>query len=460
MKQMIFLMGLLFSSAIGSIYQPFWGVAVYYLLAVLRPQYIWAWSLPPGWRWSLAAAAIVLVSFVFRIHTAIPRLRLNAVTGPMVVFSLLLMFSCVTAFDPLLAQGYAIEYAKIIGLAVIGGALISSLSQLRWMVLVVFLGLGYVAWDINALYIFDGRLDIYHRGFGGLDNNGAALMLAMGAPLALAFALGGTRRWHRLGAGFLGLLIVHAVLMSYSRGAMVASLVGVVWMLVHHRRRFEAVVAAAIITAAVSVMAGPEIRARFYSTANYRQDESAASRFNSWSAAWQMAVDNPVLGQGIRNAGEYTLNYGVGQQGRTIHSQYLQIAADSGIPAMLVYTAMVGLALANLYHCRRLCLDRIDHPPDGAAPLDDHEHRDMHLYALVAMACHCSLLIFAVGAVFLSLEVFELPWMMLVVAGLFPGLLREHMDQLTPSTEAPAPAAPSSPAPQRARLRLAGVLSR
>src|SRR5262249_22149719 len=34
----------------------FWGVAVYYLFAVLRPQFLWGWSLPQGVSWSYYVA--------------------------------------------------------------------------------------------------------------------------------------------------------------------------------------------------------------------------------------------------------------------------------------------------------------------------------------------------------------------------------------------------------------------
>ena len=43
---------------------------------------------------------------------------------------------------------------------------------------------------------FQGRLDVYNRGYGGLDNNGAGLMLAMGIPMAV-YAWEGVSRWWR-----------------------------------------------------------------------------------------------------------------------------------------------------------------------------------------------------------------------------------------------------------------------
>ncbi len=56
------------------------------------------------------------------------------------------------------------------------------------------------------------------------------------------------------------------------------------------------------------------------------------SRFDSWKAGWLIASDYPVLGAGVRNADLLSHRYGADRIGRAIHSQYIQIAADSGFP--------------------------------------------------------------------------------------------------------------------------------
>ena len=46
MKQLLFMAAMTLAGTIGVVYRPFWGVAVYYLFATLRPQYLWQWVLP------------------------------------------------------------------------------------------------------------------------------------------------------------------------------------------------------------------------------------------------------------------------------------------------------------------------------------------------------------------------------------------------------------------------------
>ncbi len=49
--------------------------------------------------------------------------------------------------------------------------------------------LAYIAYEVNIKYLTEGRLDIWLNGYGGVDNNLAGLMLAVGVPLSL-FVLG------------------------------------------------------------------------------------------------------------------------------------------------------------------------------------------------------------------------------------------------------------------------------
>src|SRR5713226_1716889 len=72
MKQLLFLILLTLIGTIGAFsISPFWGVAVYYFLAVLRPQFIWDWALIPydadKVRWSFyVAIATILAAFAHK----------------------------------------------------------------------------------------------------------------------------------------------------------------------------------------------------------------------------------------------------------------------------------------------------------------------------------------------------------------------------------------------------------
>ena len=233
-------------------------------------------------------------------------------------------------------------------------------------------------------------------GYGGLDNNGAGLMLAMGVPLCY-FAWEGMRRWFRW--AFLALIpvIIHAVLMSYSRGAMVSLIAGVPFYLLRSRRKIQLVVILAGVGFLIPVLAGKEIRERFFTLNNTEIDASANERRASWAAAWRIAKENPIFGVGIRNSNLISKEYGADMEGRTIHSQYLQTAADSGFVALALYLAALTAFWFSTRKARLEALKR-----------NDSDGREAY-----AAACGVegAMIVFCVGAAFLSLENFELPYL-------------------------------------------------
>ncbi len=468
MKHFLFLSLITMAGALGAVVDVFWALLLYYALAVLRPQYLWAWSLPADLRWSLVAAVLVIAGVALHWTRLLRQAHFTGIFWMMLSYACIVMLSCLTAFDPETAQRWAIEYGKIFLIALLACIIIRHIWHVQLLALVILACLGYTAWEVNSLYFFDGRLDIYHYGLGGLDNNGAGLAMAMGLPFAYALGVSGTKGWQRALGGVLALLLLHAVLMSFSRGAMLASLAGGIWLVLHHRPRWQAPVFLIAAILAVSVLAGQEIRDRFASSGEYRTDASAQLRFESWNAAWSMAWENPILGKGIRNADKLSFNYGADNQGRTIHSLYLQIAADSGIPAMALYIALLLAAVWNYRSVRQRCLQP-DYGPAPNGSRDGPVHKaqspalsaQLHQTAAIALACQTSLLIFAMGAMFLSVEVVELPWLLIAMGGVLPVVLERHLrsaqrksDPMPSKDEAPAePATPAARRPRSKRLR-------
>lgn len=435
MKQLLFMTVLTGIGVTGAVVHAFWGVLLYYTYAVLRPQYLWEWSLPAGVRWSLIAAGAAVVGVVLNLPRILSRARWNPVATLIVVFGTLLLMSTLSAVDPDVAAKWGVEYAKIFTMAILATLVIDHLRHIRHLAVMILLCTGYVAYEINSLYVFDGRLDIFHYGYGGLDNNGAGLMLAMGLPFAYAFFRHASSVMVRVGCALVSLLMIHAVLMSYSRGAMLSAIVAGLWLLWHHRPRRHAAIIAAVVMMLTGVMAGKEIRDRFLSIQQYQQDGSSQSRIESWSAAWRMTWDHPLTGVGIRNSNLLSYNYGADVYGRTIHSQYLQVAADCGVPAMIVYVTLCVTAVRRMRRLRReIDAQQPSHGEPGGldAAQGDEADRDKPrpvtdpLYGTLALAVETSLITFCFGGLFLSLEVFELPWLLFAMAGALPVAVRHH----------------------------------
>jgi probable O-glycosylation ligase (exosortase A-associated) len=275
---------------------------------------------------------------------------------------------------------------------------------------------------MNFLYFTAGRMDIYHKGYGGLDNNGAGLMLAMGIPLALNAWEGIKKIWRW--AFLAGVpLLLHAVLMSYSRGAMLSVLVATPLLIVRTRKRLQFTGAFILLVACVPVLAGQEIRARFFTLEDYQNDGSANSRFGSWQAAIKIANEYPVFGVGIRNSNLMSYDFGADMEGRTIHSQYFQTLADSGYVGLGLYLVALASAWLAMRRARKRLIGRTD--------------ESSRLAINLLNGAEGSLVVFCVGGAFLSLEVFELPYIVAFI-GIQTAML---------TSQAPEPSITAVPAP-------------
>jgi probable O-glycosylation ligase (exosortase A-associated) len=434
MKQTLLMIVLTLMGTVGVLIEPFWGVAVYYLFAVLRPQYLWRWALPADVSWSFYVAVATMIAAVWKLLAGpgpepAPR-HFSALHVFLACFAGWVALSALTAANQQVTQPWLIEYAKIFAMFFCAAVIIGNLQQIWVLYLVATLAVGYIAYEVNSLYLFQRYLGIFHNGYGGLDNNGAGLLLAMGLPLCIfaAEASRGPWRWALLA---MVPVLVHAVLLTYSRGAMVSLLVVCPLIFLRSRYKRAMCLGALCLALAMPTLAGREIRAEFFSVQKYDADSSAQSRFGSWSAAWNIAKDHPALGVGPRNSPLIAYRYGADIEGRVIHNQYLQLAADSGFPALLFYLAVLGATSRSLRRTRR-------ESRRGTELYDRRAH---------AMACgvETSLAVFAFGGLFLSLEVFELPFLLILIGAHLGLVVRGRQSEAAPAVAVETGAAPPWP---------------
>lgn len=426
MKQTLFLVAISCYCAFRSLFDPFWAVLLYYGLAVLRPQAIWQWSLPEGVRWSLYAAILAVAATALN-FSSVRSLVQRTFVWLLLGYCLLLVCSYVFAIDHEIAGKYGWEYVKIFVMLFVACYVVNRRWHFRYLGLCIFACLAYLVYEVNALYLFDHRLDIYHSGYGGLDNNGAGLMLVMAVPFCYHLFLA-EKRWWRWGYVACVIPTAHAVMLTYSRGAMLSGAVcGIGMVLTASRKRLRAVAALAVLGALVLSLAGKEVQDRFLTIKQEDRDTSQQSRLDSWRAGLKIARDYPLFGAGIRCSNLLTKQYGADMEGRTIHNVYIQIMADSGFPAGGVYILLVAWSLKWL----RIGARRSD------GRLEEVEARWHHH---LCKAAFWSLATFAFGSFFLSLEQVELPYLLFLMGGVASGLSDMR-------SKAPGAASKGAPAP-------------
>ena len=257
------------------------------------------------------------------------------------------------------------------------------------------------------------------------------LLLALGCALA-------DRGLARLAAGGASLLLGVAVLLTGSRGTFLATAVAVlVWLCATgpRTRRSLWLVPAVL----VLLLALPGVGSRLASLNGPQTasgtDPSLDGRRNALAYGTSMFLDHPLLGVGpgnfIREVATYQRRAGDSTPPIAAHNLYVQQAAETGTPGLLVWLGFLATALATAYRALRGARARA---PTG-------ERRTALPAALLG-----ALAGWAVAGLFLHLADFDA--LGLVVAAALV---------LTPAALSPAPPQPQ-PLVLRRRRRLVAVL--
>lgn len=413
-KQTIFMLLVTGGSVVGSlVWGPFIGILVYYAFAVLRPQHMWQYALPEGFQWSMYVAVAAIAA------AAANRLRLIGypTTGPtagarvpvwspihwlMIAFALWMTLCYVKAENQDKAWVTFDIYLKTAVMFVVAALCVHRLGQM-WLMTAVIAVMGvYVAYEANYQYFAWRKNTIQTHGFGGLDNNGAALMLAMVIPLCY-FLWEGTRGWWRWGYLLAMPVLAHAVQLTFSRGAMLSTLLTLPVIFVFSRNKRLLAVFAVLGAGFVFATSGQELKDRFFSIKQHDLDESANMRKMAWAAAIQIANERPLFGCGLRCSSAHLEAYGSTKGMTVIHSHYLQLAADTGWVGLGVYVLLYGAAVFLGFRLWWKTRKWPDYP-------------EVRQARAMAAGVTSALVLYAIGAVFLSLETFELPYVLFLLS--------------------------------------------
>lgn len=340
---------------------PIYALSAYYIFSILRPQFLWFWSfVGDDTRYSLWIGLSCLIGWA--VHGFGQWSRLNAIKWPLMGLAVYLACGVFTTFTQAVSQERAIEFLmpqlKIGIMTLVTLTLVRTADHIRTLAWVICGTLGYLAWVFNSQYYFDGWNRIWPLGFGGVDNNGFAMIMVTAVPLSFFMGIYAKRLWIKGLCLFAAALEVHVILFSFSRGGQLGLImVGGVLFLVAMIRLPNKLVTLGLTIAMTIValqLAGEGVRERFMSIFVDRAelDASAASRFDTWGAAWRCMLDHP-LGVGPRNFNLIASSYGLSGN-KSVHNLFLQTGADYGfVGAIALYVFYVGTALQTFLAGRK-----------------------------------------------------------------------------------------------------------
>lgn len=295
------------------------------------------------------------------------------------------------------SAGLAIkETLKWLELALVYAFIVAEMATLRQAAtLVAFLMVGAAIESVTGLTQFllglgpeNFAIGRFMRAYGTFEQpNPFAGYLGMLIPVAVGVLLARPRGKVLVFFAAVTLLALAAVGASLSRGAWVGIALALSVMMAFWSRRSALLLTAGVLAfIPIGVLAflnvlPAEVTARLATAADYfrfvdvRQEEVTSQNFAvvervaHWQAALDMIADRPITGVGAGNYPAVYEDYMVAGWEEPLghaHNYYLNIAAETGIPGLIVYLTIPAIAI--LYAGRRLAGSRAAGPSGANEP--------------------------------------------------------------------------------------------
>jgi O-antigen ligase len=248
---------------------------------------------------------------------------------------------------------WAEELTKVVLPFVVGITLIDSVAQLKQLAWVIALSHGYVAYDLNRSY-YAGFNRMQEVGFGGMDNNSAAITMVTCTGLALFLGFNAPRWWQKGLAFGSVVLMAHSVLFALSRGGMLGLILTsvVAFLLIPKQPRHYLGFLVTVLL--VLRLAGPQVIDRFLTTFVDKEtrDASAVSRVQLWQTCVEIMGKAPVFGIGPSHFRLVAHEYGY-TPGKEAHTLWLSMGAEIGVMGLFFLASFYGVCMLRLWPLTR-----------------------------------------------------------------------------------------------------------
>lgn len=264
------------------------------------------------------------------------------------------------------------------------------LHRLLWLALAAGV---FVSWGAVSAYRSGQFTDEGYRVRGSLgatlnDPNDTALFLVTMIPIAVGLMLGVRARWPKVVYAVCIAIMLGGIIVTYSRGGFLALSCASAFLCWKLFRRAPLATSGFIV--------GVFILGLFLVPGNYADrlasitdpdldtHGSAFARRNLLERSIEVAQENPLHGVGMGNFHEFSI------RNQVSHNAYTQVAAEMGMPTLVIYLAFI---LAALFRMRR-----VERETEGAS----YSHEAYGRIYYLAMGLQASFLGFMVGSFFLS----------------------------------------------------------
>jgi len=300
-------------------------------------------------------------------------------------------------------------------------SVVDSVRRLRWVLLTTVGSLGF-----GSLYVLREWQKYRHYGFLRApawdfgDSNGFAVSVLISLPLGCCLLLERRPLWERLFC-FLSLVVmVVALLLGASRGGFLGLVAACLVLIWRSRRRGRYAAVTIVLAGAIGLAPISPLQRLLHP----RQGDTQAveNRENAWRAGFRMVEAHPLTGIGLGAFKAMMLAYADTEARRAFvaHNTYLEVAAEMGLPSLLVFLALLFFSYRSL---RRTWEYASRHGP----PLV--RHAALGLEAGLAGSC--------VAVFFISGESVKLFWFAIFLSMCLPTLVNVRRPQERPAVVHP-----------------------
>ncbi len=249
-----------------------------------------------------------------------------------------------------------LDFAKALVAWVLTFIVITSFARLRRLIFIQSASVAIIA----VVSVLKGRTTPRLEGvIGGIysNSNDLAFAIVLTLPFCFAFLLNTRSVARKIAWAGSMLVMCLALFLTASRAGFIDLLVmGAVclWLFGIRGKRFHLVAAALVVALVVGFAAGGRLKERFFAiSGNDLDTESEVSAHGSYEQRRLLMVES------VKAVARYPLGIGMGNFAnysgtwREVHVSYLQIAAEGGIGALVLYLLFFARGFSNLRRLRR-----------------------------------------------------------------------------------------------------------
>ncbi len=399
---------------------PHIGVLMWAWLGFMNPHRLtWGFALSVPFAQIIAITTLIGILFS-REPKGIPRTRETFV---LLLFTAWTLITTFFAFNQEAAWLQLEKVWKIQLMIFVTIVLMQRTERLQALIWVIVLSIGFYGvkggtWTIatGGAYRIWGPDGTF---IGG--NNEIGLAFIMTIPLMRYLQLTSARWWVRMGLTGAMALSAISILGTHSRGAFVGVTAMLLFLVLKSRKRLILAIVLAVAVPLGLLFMPQKWFDRMDTIRTYEQDASAMGRINSWTFAYNLAKDRPLIGGGFEVFGKSELHdiYAPNPDVRDAHSIYFEVLGEHGFVGLFLFLSLGFLVWRS---CSVVKKQVRGHPELG------------HFNDL-AMMTQVSLVGYAASGAFLGLAYFDLYYNLVAIVILVKVMVREHLEEMAAEFE-------------------------